>query len=386
MHFTFKISIMLLVAAVNVEVYKVWFPINDNLRNIILVYSLMSDKVLGGDVNLSVSFKSSDKKEFTDKVKQKLPKSRYAILFYESVAGWENLVFEGNLKGKGMDFKKEDSIQGFGNIKTSSLILAYNISENDSTALFKRGNLYIRPCFPCVFYRNLNYYLEVVSDSPFIVVGAIFDGDKPVLRLPPKTFNSSSTVYSQVPIEDLKDGKYRLVLEVISPSLGEKINLEREFFVSPYGDDIASFIDYIASPKEKEEFEKIITLEGRLAFLKNFWEKRGWDYYLEFRKRVKYADSAFSTPALRGRYTDMGRIYIKRGKPDEITSVDMGIGDKPYIRWIYYSGGGYDYIFGDPVGTGEYVLIKTNDPGETRFSRPSSVPSLDINREARWEW
>ncbi len=64
----------------------------------------------------------------------------------------------------------------------------------------------------------------------------------------------------------------------------------------------------------------------------------------------------------------------------------MGISDKPYIRWVYYSGGGYDYIFGDLTGTGEYVLIKTNDPEEARFSRPSSQPSLDINRETHWEW
>ena len=184
----------------------------------------------------------------------------------------------------------------------------------------------------------------------------------------------------------MDEGKYTFVVDIISPSYAEKITLKRDFYVSMFGDDISSFIDYIATPEEKREFEKILSVEARLKFLKRFWEKRGLEFYGGFRKRVIYADSAFSTPALRGRYTDMGRIYIKRGKPDEITSVEMGISDKPYIRWMYYSGGGYDYIFGDLTGTGEYVLIKTNDPEEARFSRPSSQPSLDINRETHWEW
>jgi GWxTD domain-containing protein len=377
---------ILFVSVINLEVSEVWFPINENIRHLIMVYGLRSDKKLSGKVSLSISIKSPGKAEFSDEVKQNLPKSNYSIIFYEGAVGWDSVEVFTKIKGKGINLESKSSILNFGKVKTSSLILAYNISENDSSAIFKRGELFVRPCFNCVFWGEMFYYLEVLTDSQFTVIGAVFSEDKPILRLSPRTFNSSSVVYSKIPIWDLKDGKYRLIVEVISPKENEKVTLEKEFFVSMYGDDIASFIDYIASPKEKSEFERITSLEGKLKFLKEFWERRGSEYYMEFRERVRYADSAFSTKTLRGRYTDMGRIYIKRGKPDEISRVDIGIQDKPYIRWFYYSGGGYDYIFGDPVGTGEYILIKTNDPEEARFVRPTNVPSLDINREIHWGW
>ena len=377
---------LIILGAVNLEVSEVWFPINQNLRHLILVYGLRSDKKLSGNVSLSITFISPGKAEFSDVVKQKLPKSNYSIIFYEGAVGWDSVEIFAKIKGKGINLESKSSIQNFERVKTSSLILAYQISETDSSALFRRGELFIRPCFTCVFWGEMFYYLEVLADSPFTVIGAVFKEDKPILRISPRTFSSSSSVYSKIPLSDLEDGKYRLVIEVISPKENEKVSLEREFFVSMYGDDVASFIDYVASPKEKAEFEKITTFEGKLKFLKDFWERRGLEFYKEFRERVRYADSAFSTKTLRGRYTDMGRIYIKRGKPDEISRVDIGLQDKPYVRWFYYSGGGYDYIFGDPVGTGEYILIKTNDPEEARFSRPTNVPSLDINRETQWRW
>ncbi len=377
---------ILAVGLVNLEISEFWFPINDNVRHLILAYGLRSDKKLSGNVSLSISIRSPGKEEFSDEVIRSLPKSNYSIIFYESAISWDSTEISTRIKGKGINLEHKGILPNFGKVKTSSLILAYHVSETDSSALFRRGNLFIRPCFTCVFWGEMFYYLEVLTDSPFTVMGAVFRDEKTILRIPPRTFTLSSGVYSKIPIGDLEDGKYKLVIEVISPKENEKVSLEREFFVSMYGDDIASFIDYLASPKEREDFSKITTVEGRLRFLKEFWERRGLEFYMEFRERVKYADSAFSTKTLRGRYTDMGRIYIKRGKPDEISRVDIGIQDKPYLRWFYYSGGGYDYIFGDPIGTGEYVLIKTNDPEEARFVRPANVPSLDINRETQWRW
>jgi hypothetical protein len=285
---------ILFVSVINLEVSEVWFPINENLRHLIMVYGLRSDKKLSGNVSLSISIKSPGKAEFSDEVKQNLPKSNYSIIFYEGAVGWDSVEVFTKIKGKGINLESKSSIPNFGKVKTSSLILAYNISENDSSALFKRGDLFIRPCFNCVFWGEMFYYLEVLTDSQFTVIGAVFGEDKPILRLSPRTFNSSSVVYSKIPIWDLKDGKYRLVVEVISPKENEKVTLEKEFFVSMYGDDIASFIDYIASPKEKSEFERITSLEGKLKFLKEFWERRGLEYYMEFRERVRYADSAFS--------------------------------------------------------------------------------------------
>lgn len=376
----------ILITNVHGRMDVLWFPLSDNVRNVILVYTLRSDRKIKGDIRLNVSIKSPNKKEFLDSVKNKSPNSNYIVMFYEGAIGWDEANIKSRIKGKSFEVGFEKSISGYKTLKTSSLILAYNISKDDSMALFKRNGLFIRPCFECVFYDRLGYYLEVVSDSSYTIIGVIKRGDEIVLRLPPKVYKTSSTIYSFVPLSDLKEGKYTLLINIISPSSGESISLERDFYVSPFGDDIASFIDYIATPDEKKEFQKAITLEARLNFLKRFWQKRGMKFYLEFRNRVIHADTAFATPTLKGRYTDMGRIYIKKGKPDEIDRVDVSLQDKPYIRWVYYTGGGYNYIFGDPVGTGEYVLIKTNDPEEIKYIRPSGVPSLDINPETHWGW
>ncbi len=376
---------LILLSLVKVEAYPVWFPINENLRYVVVAVHLLSDKGLKGKVKVDLTFQSEGRKPFKDSFTNDLKGSNDVFLFYEGAIPWDSTTLSGRVKLGKKTYSFSAPIRGYNELKTSSLVMAYRISKDDPSALFRRGDVAIRPCFTCVFYGYLNFYLEVLSDSSFVLTGTIEQGGKSVLRLPTKTFKGSENITTTVPIWDLKEGDYELVVSVISPKLQEEVTFRRPFIVSKYGDNVASFIDYIATEEELREFRKLISLKERINFLRRFWQRRGDEFYREFRRRVVYADSAFSTPNRLGRYTDMGRIYIKRGKPDEVNYVDFREGGRPYIKWVYYTGGGYTYYFYDPIGTGEYVLVKTDDPEEATFGSKYVAPSLDFDEGGGWE-
>ncbi len=374
-----------LITFVKVEANPVWFPINDKLRYVVVALHLTSDRSLKGKVKVNLKFSSRDRQPFVDSFANDLKGSKDVFLFYEGAIPWDESDLSGQVKLGKETYTFRSKVRGYGALKTSSLVLAYRISHNDPSALFKRDSLFIRPCFTCIFYGYLNFYLEALSDSSFIITGAITQGGEEVAIVPPKTFKHTGKLAVSLPIWDLKEGDYSLKVSIVSPTLGEEVTFNRPFIVSKYGDNIASFIDYIATEEELREFRRLTDLRERINFLRRFWQKRGDDFYREFRRRVVYADSAFSTPNRLGRYTDMGRIYIKRGKPDEITQVDLSEGSRPYIKWVYYTGGGYTYYFYDPIGTGEYVLVKTDDPEEPTFRSRNVMPSLDFDEGGGWD-
>jgi len=325
---------LVLLSLVKVEAYPVWFPVNENLRYVVVALHLLSDKGLKGKVKVDLTFQSEGRKPFKDSFTNDLKGSNDLFLFYEGAIPWDSTTLSGTVKLGKKTYNFSAPIRGYDKLKTSSLVE---------------------------------------------------QGGKSVLRFPTKTFRGSENITMTVPIWDLKEGDYELVVSVISPKLQEEVTFRRPFIVSKYGDNVASFIDYIATEEELREFRKLISLKERINFLRRFWQKRGDEFYKEFRRRVVYADSAFSTPNRLGRYTDMGRIYIKRGKPDEVNYVDFREGGRPYIKWVYYTGGGYTYYFYDPIGTGEYVLVKTDDPEEATFGSRYVAPSLDFDEGGGWE-
>jgi len=363
----------------------VWFPATDSVRYVISAIHVISDRPVKGKVKTVLEFVSEGKRPFRDSFINEIKGKNDFFLFYESAVGWDTTTLRGTLTVGKESASFTSGLKGYGRLKTSSLILAYRISKNDPSALFKRGDTYIRPCFTCIFYGYMNLYLEVLSDSPFVMTGVIRRDGKPVMRIPAETYTSSRNISLTLPIRELKEGDYEIDVSVISPKLGEEVVLKRSFMVSKYGDDIASFIDYIATDEELRTFRRLVDIRERINFLRRFWSKRGDAFYMEFRRRVRVADSLFSTPNRLGRYTDMGRIYIKRGKPDEVVRVDMSEGSRPYVKWVYYTGGGYTYYFYDPIGTGEYVLVRTDDPEEATLGPKYVAPSLDFDEGGGWD-
>jgi hypothetical protein len=58
---------------------------------------------------------------------------------------------------------------------------------------------------------------------------------------------------------------------------------------------------------------------------------------------------------LKGWASDRGRIYIKFGEPDEITTDVHPIGRYPNITWTYYKQN-KEFYFADVKGYGQYIL------------------------------
>jgi hypothetical protein len=80
----------------------------------------------------------------------------------------------------------------------------------------------------------------------------------------------------------------------------------------------------------------------------------------EFYRRVQYANQHFSV-GINGWRTDMGRIYIQRGPPDEVVSNPFNFDRPPEQIWYYYKLR-RAYVFVDRDGFGRYELETVRNP------------------------
>ena len=144
---------------------------------------------------------------------------------------------------------------------------------------------------------------------------------------------------------------------------------------------IKNEIYYIAISDELTLYDQL-NLQGKKEFLKNFWTKRDPDpttgeneFKIEHYRRWNYVNQKFSrtSTSFDGWKTDMGRIYIKYGEPDEIESRPSTMETKPYERWDYHrveattvhpSQSGVFFIFVDEDGFGVYRSVHSNATGE----------------------
>ncbi|MGE5175259.1 MAG: GWxTD domain-containing protein [Hyphomicrobiales bacterium] len=182
-------------------------------------------------------------------------------------------------------------------------------------------------------------------------------------------------------IGTLIPGSYRFVVELALPAPQGKggrkpspVTRERAFEVAP---SIASILAdpkgsievlrYIANDAEKREMETLKTEEARRQFWTAFWKRRDPtpdtpqnEAMDEFYQRVLYANQHFSvgTP---GWKTDMGRIYIVYGKPDEVVRNPFNFDRPPEEIWYYYRER-KTFVFVDRDGFGRYELDPNRAP------------------------
>lgn len=123
---------------------------------------------------------------------------------------------------------------------------------------------------------------------------------------------------------------------------------------------------YIAAQVELDLFDKLDNEDGMRKFLTSFWKNRdiqGGIPFGESRRlyltRCDEADEKFSTSFNKqGWKTEMGRIFVTYGKPDEIERSPSSVNSKPYIIWYFLQlQGGVEFIFLDRLGFGSYELI-----------------------------
>jgi len=144
--------------------------------------------------------------------------------------------------------------------------------------------------------------------------------------------------------------------------------------VSPYTRWLNEDVVYIISPEERAAFLDLQTNPEREQFIEQFWKRRDPtpdtpknEFEEEHYRRIAYANLHFPTATGKaGWKTDLGRIYILYGPPDEIDDHATGsvVAVLPYIDWTYR------YL--DGIGTN--VKIEFVDPAGTHDFRMTSDP------------
>jgi len=119
---------------------------------------------------------------------------------------------------------------------------------------------------------------------------------------------------------------------------------------------------YIATQQEIDEIGKLQGEDARRAYWDAFWKRR--DPTPEtpeneardaFYQRVQYANQHFATGGP-GWKTDMGRIYIVFGRPDEVVRNPFNFDRPPEEIWYYYRDR-RTFVFVDRDGFGRYELV-----------------------------
>jgi len=164
---------------------------------------------------------------------------------------------------------------------------------------------------------------------------------------------------------DLFLGSY--VFEVELAEGPSKWRVERSFEVEesgpPRGKEFERMLEplaYIAEPGEIDAL-RALAPEQQAKGWEDFWRRRDPtpetsrnEAMLEFFRRVHYAEEHFQGygPGWR---SDMGRIYIKYGPPDQIEARPATAQTPPLEIW-YYNRPYRRFVFEDREGFGRYVL------------------------------
>lgn len=212
------------------------------------------------------------------------------------------------------------------------------------------------------------------------------------------------TIEDSLMIQDYEDGYYSLII-----TYRDKITYKREqvedFFcvksrksadirLFPELEDDIKLVSYFMNSSEKNVF-KTLNNEGKSNYLNKFWNSQDPnpateenEFLDQVKSRIQYANQFYShfKP---GWTSDMGRIYIKYGKPYEIRKLTTNLGEnefsesadysyderatayyynkytvKNYEIWKYRFDRNANYIFIDLLTSGDYKLIYSSDDND----------------------
>jgi GWxTD domain-containing protein len=165
---------------------------------------------------------------------------------------------------------------------------------------------------------------------------------------------------------DLFVGTYTLQVELSEGRSHWKV--ERSFEVEesgpPKGEAFHRLLEPLAFVAAPEEIEHLRGLpeEEQAAGWQAFWKRHDPtpetarnEAMLEFLRRVRYVESHFQDfgPGWR---SDMGRIYIKFGAPDQTESRPATLQTSRLEIWYYFQPR-RQFVFADRDGFGHYVLV-----------------------------
>lgn len=263
-------------------------------------------------------------------------------------------------------------------LSISDLELVSEVSEVETATRFTKGNRNLIPNPERVYgeKRSILYiYAELYGLSPseeYTLVYRLTDTMGNIVNEYPEKKSIAQYPYerdvSGINTVGISPGSYIMTLQLaqdkdtVYSSKTFHITAKEEMYSILKGkeEEYYSFIKYIATDEELSRFKET---QDRKAFLEVFWLKKGEDALNRFIEIAKKADELY------GKETDMGRIYITHGPPDEITTF-TGV---PYypdnIVWLYYSGGGKIFVFADLNRVGRFEIVYSNY--EREYTNPN---------------
>ncbi len=276
----------------------------------------------------------------------------------------------------------------------SSVEFAREISDSITNPKFEKKGKEVIPSVSRVYGDSKLYlYYEIYGgkypSQKFLLSYQIVDDDEKqkvleendTLRFEDQvnSFPGILRIYKALSIDKLLPGDYALFIKVLDEKgktlteRKEKFNIEWSmlFILKKDFQKAVEQLRYIATSDEIEELKRA-KKEDQLKEWTEFWRSKdptpetpGNELMDEYYRRLRYANQNFSLWNKKGWETDMGRIYIVYGHPDEIERHPFEMGDKPYQIWYYYD----QYIkvvFVDKTGTGEWELEYIYDRGVRR--------------------
>lgn len=293
-------------------------------------------------------------------------------------------------------------------LQISDIQLALNLSEEDTTGVkFNKSGMKVlpNPRGEYISKEGMLYLYAEIYNLQFAPQGenkgyslsfSILDS----YGSNPKDYGSqintkpgnSAVVMSALNISSLPPGGYFLELLAKDPDSGEEVKSTKPFLVSaappreiveePRTDEEAKnlreMLSYIGTKDELSMYDQL-SLSGKRQFIREFWRKKDPDtstaeneLKIEYYRRWEESKRKYSTNQLDedGWKTDMGRVYILYGEPDDIERHPYSMSSKSWERWNYdrIQGGVY-FIFIDDSGFGVYKLIHSTAKGEIRDPR-----------------
>ncbi len=146
------------------------------------------------------------------------------------------------------------------------------------------------------------------------------------------------------------------------------------------------------STRKLQEFSVLLSQEesalfgrldeaGQVLYYDTYWNAHPGEHagYLE---RVQIVTSRFSALIKEGWETDMGRVYLIYGDPDEVETDPFSTTQAPYEIWYFYDAEQESFVFADLMGNGDYLQIYSTVEGEVSYPNWQSMIQ-NVNRGGR---
>lgn len=289
--------------------------------------------------------------------------------------------------------------------RLSDIELNNRISEDDGSYMkkFRRGNRIFEPAVSLIISKN-HYdhaiiYTELYSREEnlgenLLLILNLSRDDKTVMEdyLDLSVVNSlSNGLNLKIPLEDLEAGTYVGKISLLLDDIIEEkefdlvVSEEKEILHRLFTDmdEEYALMRYFMVSKLPRNWDSMKE-ESKRYYISNFWKEMALTNRMSVdgiidlvQERVDHSNQYFAS-IKPGWQTDMGRVYVRQGRPSDIekgqSSTDSRFAIKDYQIWKYSTGEKPVYLFIDIQMNNNYRLIyvdgddmEANNPDWLRY-------------------